>query len=119
LQGLRHGLATEATARLRCLIGEHGKMNGSVLESLKFQFHILSALLAVVVFERLCVSPHKTALHRFTTIGRFHKHKSPGLAVPDRWGVAGKLKQRVDQASIDRIAAEPADIAAPQDEVAE
>jgi hypothetical protein len=33
--------------------------------------------------------------------------------------VAGKLKQRVDQASIDRIAAEPADIAAPQDEVAE
>src|ERR1700676_3535783 len=84
LKGLGHGLTAEAAAGLRCLIGEHGKMHGSILEPFKLQSRILGALFAVIVFQRLRVGPDKTRPHRFATLRRFDQHEPPGLAVSDR-----------------------------------
>src|SRR3984957_8177796 len=118
-EGFWHGAAAQSASLFGGLIGKHGDMDRRVFEALQLQPRILRALFAVVVFQRSRISAREAGFHFVATIGRFNEHEPPGLAVADRGRMAGKLEQRMHQYGIDGIAAKAADIATPENEVAE
>src|SRR5450755_2163913 len=94
-------------------------MDRRVFEALKLQPRILGAPFAVVIFQGSRIGTREAGYHLVPAISRFDEHEPPGLAMADRGRMAGEFKQRMHQCGIDRIAAKAANVATPEDEIAE
>src|ERR1700687_4134179 len=94
-------------------------MDWSVFEPFKLELDVALALLIAIALGGFRVGPGETLPYRRAARRRFDEHEPPGLARPDRRGMAGKFDERINKAGIDGLAAKSADVAAPKHEVAE
>jgi len=65
------------------VVGEHGKMDGRLIEAGELQPRIVRALFAFVAVERPGIGADKARAHRRAAFRGFDEDEPPGLAMTD------------------------------------
>ncbi len=110
---LRHGLGAELVALGGRFVAIDGEMNRGLLEARQLKAAIEVGLRVLVTQGGLLVLLMEMRDHGGAAFRRLDRHDAPGLAVADRGGVIGEIKQSVEPFGLDRIGAKTPDVAPP------
>ncbi len=113
---LRHRPATETVAETGFGIDEDGEMNRRRIQAVQLQARIETGAITLVSGERITVAVLEIGADVGAAVRAVDPDEPPRLGVADRRRQCGEADQRLDQACVDRIGAEPAHIAPPAEQ---